>query len=225
MTNVGAKALPVLIVLLLAPAWAPALYSQDLTSILARSNFSTSQRGEVESDFKSYSSMGVPQEMLLPRLEEGIAKRVPFAILVSVLKHTALSLNQARRILLSQPEGSALMADRGAWSVSGTLLDAGASADVIAGIAQASGGKGSHYRFSALLYEALVSWGLSTVSSLQVAEAAARSRVAPENYPGIVDLFAQGRAMSIPPEGVAARVLAELPQARTFDDLRRNVLY
>ncbi len=203
----------------------PGTAALDLESVLGKSPYSSIEKQTIHSIFSQADRAGVPQELLLPRLSEGVAKGVPFGKTAEVLTNALAWLEKARSLMESTPEGRALASDPASWSLSATLLETGAGEQEIQMLEDAAQGKSTSYRMAGFLHASLVSWGLSRPLSLQVALAALRSVVAPERYLGIVELFEQGRQKRISPERVAERVMEALKTAKDLDELRRSVLY
>ncbi len=214
---------PLVCVLLLGAA--QAVSALDLESILAQSRYSTSEKQAFETIFAQADQARIPQDLLLPRLAEGVAKGVRFQLIADVLNNSLRSLERARSILESSSEGKALLADPASWSLSATLLETGASEQEIKMLEDAAQGKSAAYRMAGFLHAALVNWGLSRQMSLQVALSALHSAVPPEQFVGVIDLFEEGRQKRIPPDRMAGRVIETLPAAKSMDDLRRAVLY
>ena len=197
----------------------------DLDSILASSPYPPADRASIRSLFTEFHAMHIPAEILLPRLAEGAAKRIPLARIEAVLREDARFLEGARAALASAPGGSALIADQAAWALTATLLETGASVSDISALAIASRGESRPYRMGGVLYASLMAWGLSRERALKVTRSALRSSLPPEQLPGIVNLFEQGRRMAIPPDRLAGRLIDVLPSVRNIEDLRRAVLY
>jgi len=86
----------------------------DLESILASSPYSPSDRASIRSLFTEFHTMHIPPDILLPRLAEGAAKRIPLARIEAVLREDAHFLERARTALASTPGGPALIADEAA---------------------------------------------------------------------------------------------------------------
>jgi hypothetical protein len=197
----------------------------DLDSILSTSPYSPSEKETIKSIFAQTEQMHIPPAMLLPRLAEGVAKRVPFTSAAEVLRTHLRFLANARTILEAVPGGKALLEDQAAWSLTATLFESGASEQEIRALGAAAGGKARPYRSGELLYASLVGWGASRPASLQVTLAAIRSALPPDQFLGLVDIFEQGRQNRISPERIAERIVDSLPGVKTIDDLRRAVLY
>ncbi len=85
---------------LLAAALLPA---QSLEDALARGRFSPEQKRAIEEQFREAALKGIPVSLLLPRLEEGIAKKVPAGRLQEALRGQAGLLLEARALLSRNP--------------------------------------------------------------------------------------------------------------------------
>lgn len=199
--------------------------AESVASVLNASGYSGSQRQAIESAVHRLETAGVPGSLLLPRLAEGIARGVAPGRLLKVLDRNGTLLLRARAILQSTPDGRSLLSDRSAWSLTATLLAAGGKTADIERLAQASGANSASYRASALLYGSLERWGLDAQQSLGVSIAALHSDLPSRQYSSISAIFVQGRAMSIPPSRLVARVLHALPKVHSYEELKRRVLY
>jgi hypothetical protein len=216
-------ALTLVLALLAAPA--TGLAALDLDSLLKESSFSDSQKEQIRSIFTRADEGRIPRDLLLPRLAEGTAKRVGLPRLVEVIDGYVHYLVKARASLETLPGGKELLADPASWSLTATLLEAGTSEQEIRAMGTASGGEPGRYRSGELLHASLVSWGASRPVSLQVTLAVIGSVLPPDQYPGLIGLFEQGRQKHISPQRLAERIIDSLPGVKTIDDLRRAVLY
>ena len=78
-----------------------ALHAQDaLSRLLERSSFPQTDKQKIMGLFEQARKEDVPDPFLLPRLEEGLAKRIPGPALITVLKKELQFHLQARRLLL-----------------------------------------------------------------------------------------------------------------------------
>lgn len=199
--------------------------AQSISSILSHSSYTSTDRQQIESTIRRAEQDGIPRDMLVPRLQEGISRHAPAALVLQVLRRNVAHLVAARSILENAPGGEEVLADQSAWSLTATLLAAGVASSDILGLASASKGNSLTYRSAALLYGSLTGWGLNARQALQVCLAAAHSHLPASQYSGISDIFVRARAMRIPPARMVARLLDALPQAGTYEDLEREVLY
>jgi hypothetical protein len=122
-------------------------------------------------------------------------------------------------------EGSILIEDKSSWARTANLLAGGASVQEVKQIAKASHNRWMDYRNATYLFVSLVQWGLSRESSLKLTTAVLQSSITGEDFPGIMDLLAEGRRLRIQPETVAERIINVLPGAKTLEELREIVLY
>jgi hypothetical protein len=209
--------------LLAAPADRAA--ALDLDSILRESSFSAAEEVEIRSVFTQADRARIPRDLLLPRLAEGTAKRVRFERLVVVLRSWQQNLGSARTFLEAVAGGQALISEPASWQLTATLLEGGAAGADVQALAAAAGGRPVSYRGGGLLYAALVGWGAPRPAAVRATSALIRSAIPPDQFPGLISLFEQGRKLRISPDRLADRVVESLPAARTVDDLRAAVLY
>ncbi len=199
--------------------------AQDVADILTRSDYSPSEKKEVESLFQHFLEVKIPAALLEPRLQEGISKQVPVRAVLGALRRAAGYLVEARDVLQSVPSGAALVADQGTWALSATLMEGGVSDMAIRRMAEASGGRAEAFRNAIVMYESLSQWGLSEAQALPVTEAILRSRIPSRDYIVVPSLFTEARTLRIPTQRLIDRMLEALPNVRRIEQLRRDIIY
>lgn len=212
----------VFLVFVYLPVSAP---GDTIQKALQRSGYSQSQREAIRRVIIDAEKDGIPQELLLPRLEEGIAKKVPGERMLEVLRNDSLRLQEAREILMEIDGGWALIEDRGSWARTANLLAGGTSPLEVKQIAASCRNRWKDYRGATYLFVSLVQWGLSRESSLKLTIALLQSSIMGKDFPGIMDLLVEGRRLRLQPEIVAERITNALSRAKTLEELKENVLY
>jgi hypothetical protein len=198
--------------------------ADDLAGALGRSGYGRSERAEIERFFQEAERWGIPEGLLLPRLEEGVAKRVGCTRLLSALKLEREHLLEARSLLERTHGGEVLLADAAAWARTANLLAAGVSPEEVEALADASRARPGDFRGASYLYVALRDWGLPPELSLALARDVLASALRGESFPGILDLLGEGRRRRLAPEEIVARIREQLRRAHSLEELR-ELLY
>lgn len=215
----------IFVALLLTGAVALPAGAESLSSILDHSPYSSAARQQIAAAVHRADQEGIPQSILLPRLQEGIARGVPSRLIIEVLRRNTEQLISARALLKSVVGGDALLADQSAWSLTATLLAAGMRPSSLESLAGACGANSLTYRSAALLYGSLASWGLDGKQSLRVCLAVIHSHLPVDQYSGVSQIFVRSRAMRIPPDRMVERLLTALPSAVNYEELEQQVLF
>jgi hypothetical protein len=206
---------------LLAAAMLPA---QSLEAALARSRFSPEQQRAIEEQFREAALQGIPVSLLLPRLEEGIAKKVPAARLQEALRGQAGLLLEARALLVGTPGGEALLADPASWARTANLLAGALPAAEVRRLAGFCAKRPADYRQATSLYLSLVEWGLDRGKAQELLGALLDSRLPGESFPGVMEILVEGRRQRLAPEELVRRLLLHLPDTVTMEELKRRTL-
>lgn len=214
--------LPVCVLLLHVLVLVP-LVAEDLEKSLERGGFDPSRRAAVLALFDQAAAQGVPKRLLLPRLEEGLAKRVPAGRLLGVIERELGFLLRAREIL--SEENSALAKDEASWARTANLLAGGLEPGEVRALVRICSIRPRDYRPATYLYVAMVQWGLSQDQAAKLLEALLSSDLAGEQFGGIVELLVEARSARIPPERLLERILEALPRVQDLEELEAAVLY
>jgi hypothetical protein len=208
---------------LLAAALLPA-QSLEVEAALARGRFSPEQQRALVELFREAELQGIPAALLLPRLEEGIAKKVPAARLQVALRRQAGLLLEARALLVETPGGDALLADAAAWARTANLLAGALPAAEVRRLIGFCARRPADYRQATSLYLSLVDWGLDRGRAQELLAALLDSRLPGESLPVVMEILAEGRRQRLAPEELVRRLLLHLPQAASMQELRRRSL-
>lgn len=206
------------VALLLLPG---SLTAQSLEAALARSGYSDSQKASIEVFFAQIEGNGIPVELLLPKLEEGIAKRISGPRVLKALNREAESLKRARALIISVEGARPLLSDQASWARTANLIAGGIPDGEIKELIRICTSCAEAFRPATYLYVALTDWGLATDPALQLIGALLDSSILPENYMGIIDLLAGGRRRRIAPEEVVRRILQHLDRSKTIKELEK----
>lgn len=206
---------------LLAAAMLPA---QSLEAALARSRFSPEQQRAIAEQFREAALQGIPVSLLLPRLEEGIAKKVPAARLQEALRGQAGLLLEARALLVGTPGGEALLADPASWARTANLLAGALPAAEVRRLAGFCAKRPADYRQATSLYLSLVEWGLDRGKAQELLGALLDSRLPGESFPGVMEILVEGRRQRLAPEELVRRLLLQLPNTVSMEELKRRTM-
>ncbi|UCF99379.1 MAG: hypothetical protein JSV89_07525 [Spirochaetaceae bacterium] len=195
--------------------------AQTVETTLARSGYSEAHKDSIIAFFAQIENDGIPGEMLLPKLEEGIAKRVPAPKVLAALKRESENLQQARELILRIEGGERLLADRAYWARTANLLATDVSAAEIERLIVLCRTRIEGFRPASYLYVAMLNWGLSGEPAFDLIATLLASALPPDSYMGVMDLLATGRRRRIPPEELIRRIQEHLQHASTIKELEK----
>jgi len=221
----GPDASPLVLGLLLAGLLAAApLAAQSLGEALDRGRFGPGERAAIEQQFREAGQQGIPVSLLLPRLEEGIAKRVPAPRLQEALRGQADLLLRARSLLTAVPGAEVLLAEPASWARTANLLAGGLPADEVRLLAGDCLRRPADYRPATSLYLSLVEWGLERDQARQLLLALLDSRQAGDSFPGVMEILVEGRRQRLSAGELVRRLLLHLPGTTSMEELKRRIL-
>lgn len=201
------------------------IWAEGLEDVLAGSTYNTLQKEAVRELFRGALKDEIPEELLLPRLAEGVAMRVPAGKVLKVLGQNLINLREARSILIGVSGGAALLENRSSWLRTSNLLAGGVPLEEIREIAEACRLRQEEYRQATYLHVSLLNWGLDRKDSMGLMKAFLESSIPGESFAGVLELLAAGRRLRIPPEELILRIKEELPRAGSLDELKERILY
>jgi hypothetical protein len=195
--------------------------AETVDSALGKSPYSESQKTEIAAFFTRMERTGVPSELLLPKLQEGIAKRVPAHRVLAVLEAEAESLLEARTLLVRIEGGQLVLSDRASWARTANLLSGGIPRDEIEALVDLCATRAGTYRPATNLYVALSEWGLDRMCTLELIAALVASSIPPDRYMGVMDLMATGRRRRIAAEELSRRIMEHVGQVTSLEELEK----
>jgi hypothetical protein len=195
------------------------VFPQSVESALARSGYTAVQKESIAAFFREVEDAGIPSEMLLPKLEEGIAKGVPAPRVLRALEREAENLVETRALLLGSAAGERLLEDPASWARAANLLAVGVSEGEIEELVALCGGRCAGFRPASYLYVALREWGLDMEPALDLIGSLLASSIAADEYMGVMDLLAGGRRRRIPPEELIQRIRDNVKEASSIKEL------
>lgn len=195
-----------------------------LNRVLDESQYSSTEKREIEQIFTSAESSGIGVELLLPRVQEARAKRVSAIQLISALQLEIERLEYARDILIEAAVCEILLFDNAGWQRTANLIAWQAEKEEIQILAVACAKDVNKYLKASYLFTSLVEWGLERSVSLDLVSAVSGSEIDVEEYPGIFEILIGGRRLKMLPLDIAERIIQALDDAGNLRQLRRKVL-
>lgn len=208
-------------------------WEDSVHAVLQSSQNLEARAEEITSLFSRADHEQVPYNVLLPRLEEGAAKRVSPDQIIAVLERELDAYVTAKEIIidaLGEEPSQRLLTDVTPWSRTVTLLLQGTGREELTRLLQAfsrqdTDDRWRNYRYGCSLYVALLRWGMEKEQSLEIIAAAAQSYIPAGNYKGILDTLSSGTRLRVAPETMANRMIQVLPGIRSLEELHDLVLY
>ena len=174
--------------------------------------------------FADATGSGIGIGLLLPRVQEAKAKRVPAERLIAALQGEIVRLESARDILLDAENSEAFLLDDAGWQRTANLIAWGASKEEIQALAGACTGEVGKYLEASYLFTSLIEWGLERDISVRLVSAVAGSKIKTDEYPGVFEVLINGRRLRMQPLDVAERIITALDGTENVRRLQRKVL-
>lgn len=198
---------------------------------LRSTTYAQQEKNQLQTVLEQADEERVPIDMLLLKLEEGIAKNIPAQPLYAALDRELQGFTHTRQLVyqqLERIEAERLLSDSTIWSKIATLYHQGVpDSDLGALIGmfnkQQSKDKWNNFRYGGGLLIALRQWGLTDRLSLDVVQAISSSTILGEDYRKVLDLFNIGFAARISPASMAQRIIEAAPKSRSITTLERMV--
>jgi hypothetical protein len=195
--------------------------AQSVESALARSDYSEGHKDAIVAFFAETEDSDIPAELLLPKLEEGIAKSVPAPSVLQALRREVENLQRTRALMLRSDTGERLLADPASWARTANLLAVGVSEGEIEELIALCKRRNEGFRPATYLYVAVREWGLARGPAIDLVSALVESSIPPDSYIGVMDLLASGRRRRITPEELVQRIQQNLEHANSIKELER----
>jgi hypothetical protein len=200
------------------------LFADGMEDALDRADYPPAQERAIRAVFERADQRDVPSQLLLPRLQQGIAKSVSAPRVAQALEHDLRALLHARDAVLQTPAGDAIVDDTASWARAANLLDAGRSTEELRNLAGVCAERPEAFRPATSLYVSAVDWGLEESAALGLVEAAVDSSLPASDLPGITRLLVEGRRARIRPDRLVQRMVATLPHVDSLSELRNRTL-
>ncbi len=195
-----------------------------LNRALEQSRYNSDEQREIEQIFAEAADLSIGTGLLLPRVQEAQAKRVPAERLVAALQQEIERLNTARDILLETEGTEALLLDDAAWQRTANLIAWGARKEEIQALSIACAKDAHKYLEASYLFTSVVEWGLDREASKRLVSGVAVSKIDVAEYPGIIGVLINGRRLKMQPLEIADRMIIALEEVDNVRQLERKVL-
>lgn len=195
--------------------------AQSVESALARSRYSEAQKDSIGTFFAETEGSDIPVELLLPKLEEGIAKGIPAPRVLDALRWEAENLRRTRELMLRSEAGKQLLSDPASWARTANLRAVGVSDEEIEELMALCDRRIEGFRPASYLYVAVLDWGLAENSAFDLIGALLSSSIPPDSYMGVMDLLASGRRRRIAPEELVQRIQQHLERTNSIKELEK----
>lgn len=197
----------------------------SLESVLEESRYNFEEKSEIRRVFEDADKVGIHEGLLLPRVQEAQAKRVPAERLVLVLEGEIDRLTGARAIILNTQGAEALLLADAGWQRTANLIAWGATEEEIQSLIRCCPQDATAYLESSYLFTSLVEWGLDREVSLRLVAAVAGSQIDVDEYPGVFEVLINGRRLKMQPAEIAERMIVALDAVENLRQLERMVLH
>ena len=208
-------------------------WDDQLDVLLPKRNLTEQESTTIKNIFKDAEERRIPTELLIPRLEEGLAKQVSPEGIAQVLSRELGAYDTTRALILrvlGQKTGDQILQDVLPWTRTVLLAlqgtpEAALTELLMAFNQQKSKDKWDNYRFGCSLYAALVQWGIDQNNSMALVVAVSRSTLPGADYRGVLDLIIAGGKIRVSPDVMTERIIQAVPKARSIEVLETRVLY
>ena len=199
--------------------------SSKVEGILEEHGYTRTEIQSVLNSFELAESKDIPGDMLVPRVQEGVAKGVPVPRLQMALKNDIEYLMSARRLFAEAEAEEVFLNREDQWKRAANMLAAGFGSDELANLIQICKVDPEKFRPLSLLYASLSTWGLSKEDGLLVTKALVSSSISTEEYEGILDLYRTARRERIRPEELTERIATQAGSSKSVEELKRVILH
>lgn len=196
----------------------------EVRRILENSRLSGPEVERVLSVCREAEEKDIPPSMLVPRIREGLAKRIHLSRLILTLKRDILGLIEARDLILQIEGAGEFLQQHNLWQRTANMNAAGFSTRVIRSLIEMSMTESEVYQPITGLFAALTEWGLTDVQGLRVVQSVVRSDLSQDEYPQVTSLFTRARKAYLSPDELIKRMESELPRVRNLKQLEGRIL-
>lgn len=196
----------------------------EIGRIMDQTGFSIAERNAIRDVFHDAADSGIPLELLVSRVQEGVSKRVGPPRIESALTADVDQLLHAREIAHTVPGGIDLLREPSRWARARTVIQAGYASDEFRDLVEVTVDQPERFRSAAVLFISLRDWGLNQPATISIVDAAVRSGLPPQDYPGIAEILAAGRRQRVRPREMVDRIVSALQTSDTLSAVRRRVL-
>jgi hypothetical protein len=194
--------------------------SSKVEAILEEHGYARTEVQGVLNSFELAESRDIPGDMLVPCVQEGVAKGVPAPRLQVALKNDIEYLMSARRLFAEAEAETVFLNRESQWKRAANMLAAGYGSDELTILIQICKKNPEKFRPISFLYASLSIWGLSKEDGLSVADALVSSAIPTAEYEGILDLYRSARR-----EELTERIVAQAGSSESVEELERMILH
>lgn len=193
----------------------------DVAEVLRRARIDSASEMTIDKLFIEAESVGIPSELLLPRLQEGVSKRVDASLVIEALRNEITYLISARDIVGRDPDGALILEDQSNWFRAANFLRAGQSEETLLVVTHACAGRPESFRPATLLYLSISEWGIEEALGLELVEAVVVSNLDPSAYPEVTALLSDARRAHMNLEDAVSRIAEYLRDGRSLRQIAR----
>ncbi len=198
--------------------------TQTVKGILIDNGY-TEKESSVIAEILDYAgSVGIPGELLIPRVREGVAKRVSVPRLERALSNDIENLRTARSLFEQFSKAEEFIGETARWKRAANMLAAGMDPQELYTLVEACSTKPDDFRSASVLYVSLFEWGLTEDSAKRVVESLVLSEIHKSEYEGVIELFRVARRQRLRPEELVGRIVSAAPHSRSIDELSNKIL-
>ena len=195
--------------------------SEEVADLLSRGQFDSASREMLGGLFHDAESDGIPPELLLPRLQEGVSKRAEASAVIEALRAEIGYLITARDIVSREPDGALILEDSSNWFRAANFLRSGQSEEALRLVAHACAGRPETFRSATLLYLSISEWGIEEALSLELVEAVVVSNLDPAEYLEVTGLLSDAQRSHMDLADAVRQISQHLRDGRSLRQITR----
>ncbi|MBN1411334.1 MAG: hypothetical protein JW969_10865 [Spirochaetales bacterium] len=202
-----------------------AAFSQDVESILDRLPYPDEQKNIIQGILKELDEEGIPPKLVLPKLEEGLAKKIRADLVIKALKKESEHYKTAKAVFHDVDAEFDLRKKTDLWSWTVILLAKGLTGDELKSILGSNKSRIDDFKDATGLLLSLLDWGIEKNDAIPVCILLLKSRITGKEMMGIMDIFITAQKNHIKPEDIIKGLKASIPDAKNLKELKRKILY
>lgn len=197
---------------------------QTVMRILIDNGYTEEESSVIAETLGYAGSIGIPEELLVPRVREGVAKRVSVPRLERALSNDIENLRAARSLFEQFSNAEEFIGEAARWKRAANMLATGMDPQELYTLVEACSTKPNDFRSASVLYVSLFEWGLTEDSAKRVVESLVLSEIHKSEYEGVIELFRVARRQRLRPEELVERIVSAAPHSRSIDELSNKIL-
>ncbi|MFO7849726.1 MAG: hypothetical protein R6V67_07175 [Spirochaetia bacterium] len=192
--------------------------------ILLQGGYSAGEAEAVLETLREAEAVEIPGEVLLSRVQEGVAKGAAAGRLAAALEQDIRTFREVRSFLEEVEGGDNIVESREQWQRAANMYTAGIEKEHIQSLAYICRERPEAFRRSTLLYVSITKWGLSKEKSQDVVAALVESSLPIDEYEGILELYRRAQRQRIKPEVLTERIVSQVKNAGSIEQLEKRIL-